>query len=167
MTPISRQLNKTKLKMVELIEELSSFFKLIVLTLVESLYIYIFIKVHQPFDAYREHSPWCPMKIAILTIGFSLLFLNALIVIAFVATQTLAIMRNLKASFVRKDQGPGGAKVISSGARKSLPNTLNICHAGPSNVTVSLTVAGGSKDSGIQPERLPRLIGDMRSQKTA
>ena len=159
MTPISQQLNRTKLKMVELVEELSSFFKLILLTLVEALFIYIFIRVHQPFDGFREHSAFCPMKIAILTIGFSLMFLNTLIVIAFVATQTLAIIRGLKSAFTGKSQESGGSPPMSGSSRKDQSNGFIVGGVGSPNVMITITVVGGSKDIGIRREDLPALTG--------
>lgn len=102
MTPFTRHIRDIKEKLADLVDELSSFFRLIVMTLVEALYLFLFGVIHQHVDNFFHDSPWCPMKVAAVAIGFSFLILNVLIVLGFVTLQAVATVRTVRATFGRE-----------------------------------------------------------------
>ena len=145
MTPITRQLHAIKIKMLELIEELSSFFKLIILTLVEACYLYIFATLHEPIDNYVEHSRFCPMKIGVLIIGASFLFLNIVIVLGFVTIQTLATRRVVRSAFA-KERRKTGNKVLATRGKANQPRSVVVTGVGNTNASITITVTRASRD---------------------
>jgi len=153
VTPIARQVREIKIKMLELVEELSSFFKLIILTLVESCYLYIVATLHEPIDHYVEHSRLCPMKIAVLIIGGSFLFLNIVIVLGFVAIQTLATIRVVKSAFT-KERGKTRNGASADRGKENHPRSIIVTGAGNANATITITVTRASHGIGTPPPQI-------------
>ena len=87
-------------KVDELIEQLIAFLALIIGTLLEGVYLYVLVRIHEPVDEYMEqNSSLCPLKITVFIIGFSFLGLNLITVATFVAIHTRENLRLLKKTF--------------------------------------------------------------------
>jgi len=98
MTHITRHLNAVIEKIGELSDKLLSFVNLIIMTLIEACFLFVFVKVHEQSHIYLDHLPWCPMKAAVTLMGFSFLLLNLVIVFAYVAKEIVTTLRSLRSS---------------------------------------------------------------------
>jgi hypothetical protein len=102
MTKLERQKENVRIMMSELLEQLVSFAALIIFTLLEGLYLFILVELHEPADTFREHFALCPLKIVILLTGVSFLLLNLLTVTGFIVTHAYATVKMLKKTLRRE-----------------------------------------------------------------
>ena len=165
MTPITRRMNEIKLRLVELIDELSAFFKLIICLLVEAGYIYIFERLHEPIDRYVCLSPRCPIKFVVLAIGIIFFLLNIEIVIAFFLIQSLTIIRGVKSAFAGNPRKASSKKcnakrktVLRRRAKMKGPQSPIMGGIGIRNVTMTMTVVPGSNKV-VNSSQVPSVPG--------
>ncbi|HSS21171.1 MAG TPA: hypothetical protein VLL54_13940 [Pyrinomonadaceae bacterium] len=146
MTHTTRHVAALKQNLTELFDKLSSFVSLIVMSSVEALFLYVFTRVHAQVHDILDHSPICPMKIAVIVMGASLLLLNVVIVVSFVATEIRKTIRQWIESAESNgsdDQKPPqlpneNAEGMSPGVNSSKANTT------AANVGVTFSLTDGS-----------------------
>lgn len=80
----------------ELSEQIFSFLTLIIGTLLEGIYLYLLVRLHEPVDAYIDKFSLCPLKITVFIIGLSFLGLNLFTVFTFVIVHSHETFRILK-----------------------------------------------------------------------
>jgi hypothetical protein len=86
-------------RLTELSEQLISFLILIIGTLLEGIYLYLLVRLHEPVDAYIDKFSLCPLKITIFIIGLSFLGLNLFTVFTFVIIHSHETFKILKKTF--------------------------------------------------------------------
>jgi len=86
-------------KIGELSEQFISFLALIVWTLLEGVYLYLLVRLHEPADQFIDKFSLCPLKITIVITGFCFLGVNLLTVSSFVIIHSYETIKVLKKAF--------------------------------------------------------------------
>lgn len=159
MKTFTRRMNGIKKEIAKLGHELFAFVCLIMLSSVEVLFLSIFVKIHDPVHDKLDHSPLCPLKIAIVIMGLSFLLLNVLMVLAFVINHSVSTIRSLRSAISKK---PQARRKATRSQKQEKQDHLNIC-AGSTSVFITHTVGGGPAVVDVSSLRFPGAT-QVRSQ---
>lgn len=162
MTKFTRHVNAIKEKIAKLGDELFSFLSLMILSSVEALFLFLFVRVHESVHDHFDHlghSPLCPLKIAIVIMGLSFLLLNVVIVVAFVTNHIVATIGNLRSALSKKPQ-ERRTKVLRRRAKRDRQSSP--IPSEPRRKSVTITVVRGADDVRVSTVTSPSPRGRER-----